>query len=90
MSAAELRTGDTSTGKRPERMRFVTPFFVTLVFGLSCTTAVAEELRIGSKRFTESYILGEILVQTARANGATTARHERGLGNTAILLGALQ
>jgi len=51
---------------------------------------MAEELRIGSKRFTESYILGEILVQTARANGEPTARHERGLGNTAILLGALQ
>lgn len=71
-------------------MRFVATFLVTLVLGTSCTTVVAEELRIGSKRFTESYILGEILVQTARANGAPTARHERGLGNTAILLGALQ
>jgi osmoprotectant transport system permease protein len=29
-------------------------------------------------------------VQTARANGAPTAQHQSGLGNTAILLGALQ
>jgi osmoprotectant transport system permease protein len=45
-------------------------------------------LHIGSKRFTESYILGEVLAQTA----APYARveHLQGLGNTAIVLGALQ
>ena len=44
----------------------------------------AQTLTVGSKRFTESYILGEILSQTA---GAT---HKPGLGNTAILLEALK
>jgi osmoprotectant transport system permease protein len=39
---------------------------------------------VGSKRFTESYILGEIVAQTA---GGT---HKPGLGNTAILLEALK
>ena len=39
---------------------------------------------VGSKRFTESYILGEILAQTA---GGT---HRPGLGNTAILVEALK
>ena len=46
------------------------------------------ELRVGSKRFTESYILAEIAVQAARRAGAP-AVHEPGLGNTAILVQAL-
>ena len=49
----------------------------------------AEPLRVGSKRFTESYILGEILAQSARAAGAQ-AEHLPGMGNTAILFEALQ
>jgi osmoprotectant transport system permease protein len=47
-------------------------------------------LQVGSKRFTESYILGEIIVQTAQGAGSTPAVHQRGLGNTAILLNALE
>jgi osmoprotectant transport system permease protein len=47
-----------------------------------------EILRVGSKRFTESYILGEILTQTA-AKAART-EHRQGLGNTAIVLSALR
>ena len=49
-------------------------------------------LRVGSKRFTESYILGEILTRTAAAaaTGATAATHRQGLGNTAIVLAALR
>ncbi len=49
-----------------------------------CIPASAQSLTVGSKRFTESYILGEILSQTA--NGT----HKPGLGNTAILLEALK
>jgi osmoprotectant transport system permease protein len=52
--------------------------------------ATGTTLQVGSKRFTESYILGEIFVQTARAAGAKDATHQRGLGNTAILLNALE
>jgi osmoprotectant transport system permease protein len=47
-----------------------------------------EPLRVGSKRFTESYILGEILVQSAERAGVA-AVHRPGLGNTAILYEAL-
>ena len=55
-----------------------------------CITATAAQpLHIGSKRFTESYILGEIVRQTAQAAGETTAVHDQGLGNTAIVLNAL-
>src|SRR5512142_1247703 len=56
---------------------------------LAASAAAPEpELRVGSKRFTESYILGEIVVQAARAAGAP-ATHSPGLGNTAILVQAL-
>jgi osmoprotectant transport system permease protein len=44
---------------------------------------------IGSKRFTESYILGEIAAQTAQGAGQQ-AVHRQGLGNTAILFEALK
>lgn len=43
---------------------------------------------VGSKRFTESYVLGEILNQTLRNNGVQ-AIHRQGLGNTAIVVQAL-
>src|SRR6185503_18912955 len=48
--------------------------------------AQADVLNVGSKRFTESYILGEILIRTA-ADGAV---HRQGLGNTGILYAALK
>jgi osmoprotectant transport system permease protein len=47
-----------------------------------------ERLHVGSKRFTESYILGEILTQSAARTGP--AEHRQGLGNTAIVLNALR
>jgi osmoprotectant transport system permease protein len=49
----------------------------------------ADELIVGSKRFTESYILGEIVAQTAAAAG-TKVVHRPGMGNTAILFEALK
>lgn len=63
--------------------------------GLFCSMpALAEDvpakdvLHVGSKRFTESFILGEILTRTAAASGP--AAHRQGLGNTAIVLAALR
>lgn len=52
--------------------------------------AAANSLTVGSKRFTESYILAEIVRQTAVTAGEAEVTHRQGLGNTAILLGALQ
>lgn len=52
---------------------------------LSFTAAAADALpAVGSKRFTESYVLGEIIAQHARIP------HRQGLGNTAILFAALK
>ena len=48
-------------------------------------SAHADPLKVGSKRFTESYILAEILVQTAG-----DAVHRPGLGNTGIVYAALK
>jgi len=58
------------------------------LFAAVSFAAHAEALRVGSKRFTESYILGEILVQSATREGVA-AIHRPGLGNTAILYEAL-
>ncbi len=61
-----------------------------LVAFASATVALAAPtLNVGSKRFTESYILGEILKQTAQSAGEVGATHSQGLGNTAIVLNAL-
>src|SRR5437899_1585195 len=57
---------------------------------MSAAAASPATLNVGSKRFTESYILGEIIKQTATAAGETTAAHNQGLGNTAIVLNALK
>jgi len=50
--------------------------------------ADAAPLVVGSKRFTESYILGEIVAQSLVASGRP-AVHRSGLGNTGILEQAL-
>ena len=47
-------------------------------------------LRIGSKRFTESYILAEILAQQAATAMAAAPEIRQGLGNTAIVYEALR
>ena len=59
------------------------------MFAACAAAALAAPLNVGSKRFTESYILGEIVKQTAEAAGETTVAHQQGLGNTAIVLNAL-
>jgi len=50
--------------------------------------ADAPTVVVGSKRFTESYILGEVIAQTARPHAH--AEHRQGLGNTAVVLEALR
>jgi osmoprotectant transport system permease protein len=59
-------------------MRFV------LLLLFACAAHAEDPLRVGSKRFTESYILGEIVARTAGAE------HRPGLGSTGIVLAALK
>jgi len=72
------------------RMR-VLPSLLAVVLGLCSGAAAAapEQVLVGSKRFTESYILGEIVARTAARAGAD-AVHRPGLGNTAVVLEALK
>lgn len=62
------------------------------LFVFCCTSPAhamdSSTLKVGSKRFTESYILGEIVRQSAAPQ--VKAEHRQGLGNTAIVLAALQ
>lgn len=55
-----------------------------MALGCACAAAAASPLTVGSKRFTESYILGELIAQ------ATGAMHRPGLGSTGILFAALR
>jgi osmoprotectant transport system substrate-binding protein/osmoprotectant transport system permease protein len=55
---------------------------------LAALPAHADTLKIGSKRFTESYILGEVLRQAAA--GTTAVEYRPGMGNTGILYAALK
>ena len=67
-------------------------WLLALVLALAGGVASADEpdtLKVGSKRFTESYILGEVVRQVAQAAGVR-AEHRQGLGNTAVVFEALK
>jgi osmoprotectant transport system permease protein len=68
-------------------MRRVALFAVVLAW---LSTAARAEINVGSKRFTESYVLGEILTQKARSAGEAAVTHQQGLGNTAVVFAALK
>ena len=72
------------------RIARMTRLLAALLLAL-CTFAVqaaGPPLVVGSKRFTESYILGELVRQTLMDAGVA-AEHKQGLGNTGILEQAL-
>ena len=68
---------------------------IALVLALVSTSTFAAQaandtLRIGSKRFTESYILAQVLAQTSAPHMLTPPAVLQGLGNTAIVYAALR
>ena len=78
----------------PDRRLFLAmPLLLSLLLALlslpADAAASADVLHVGSKRFTESYVLGELLTRTAATSGVQ-AEHLKGLGNTAIVFAALQ
>lgn len=62
--------------------------FLILVL-LFCTSLNAQTLKIGSKNFTESYILAEIIAQVAERVGEAQVVRRFGLGGTGITYQAL-
>lgn len=63
---------------------------VVMLLCAVATVAASDVLHVGSKRFTESYILGELVAHTAQRAGGVRVAHKPGLGNTAILFAALK
>ncbi|MEK9644412.1 MAG: glycine betaine ABC transporter substrate-binding protein, partial [Alphaproteobacteria bacterium] len=60
-----------------------------LLFASAALPAAGETLTVGSKKFTESVVLGDIVTHLARATGADV-RHRRELGGTRVLWEALR
>ena len=54
-----------------------------------CPVAQPQQIVVGSKKFTESYVLGEI-AKTALQNAGFTVEHKQGMGGTIILWEALR
>lgn len=65
--------------------------FIFVFFSLysSARKPAEKKIEIGSKRFTESYILGEMLKEIAEQTGEAQVDYRPGLGNTGIVFAAL-
>ncbi|WP_370646027.1 ABC transporter permease/substrate-binding protein [Pseudacidovorax sp. NFM-22] len=82
-----------TTAPRSSRLRLWLAFLLLPLLAMQAAWAQqreAGELRIGSKRFTESYILAEVLAQTAAPHLQRPPTVRQGLGNTAIVYEALR
>ncbi len=73
----------------PVRVRNLVAVGLLAICAGAVMAADAGKLVVGSKRFTESYILGEIVAQTAAPHVAAV-EHRQGLGNTAVVFEALK
>jgi osmoprotectant transport system permease protein len=74
----------------PRRLlRTLLVFAAVLLAAMGTSAQAADPVKVGSKRFTESYVLGEIARQALERTGVP-AEHRQGLGNTAILEQALR
>ncbi len=73
-----------------QRARQSALLLLAMLLGAGAASAQGDTLRIGSKRFTESYILAEVLAQTAAPHTRTAPLVRQGLGNTAIVYEALR
>ncbi len=83
-----------ATPSRPTLLRWLFGITAALLLEASSIQAVHADdsapLRIGSKRFTESYILAELLAQQAAPHARMPPQVRQGLGNTAIVYEALR
>src|SRR6476659_3531626 len=67
-------------------MKSAATLFAILAF---CSVAQPHQKVVGSKRFTESYVLGE-LARIALQKAGFTVEHKQGMGGTIILWQALR
>src|SRR5438270_9773660 len=61
-----------------------------VLYAIALPAGAQDTLRIGSKRFTESYILAHVLAQAATPALPSPPQVREGLGNTAITYEALR
>ena len=87
-----LNLHSTASLRHSIKFRLPALLFATASLLMLCSVATAQDhLRIGSKRFTESYILAQVLAQTAQnVQAPATVEVKQGLGNTAIVYEALR
>jgi osmoprotectant transport system permease protein len=89
-----MRAATTIAAVRPSPRRFLPIRCCLLIAAFLASLCMAPSwaqpapVKVGSKRFTESYILGELGAQALQQAGVA-AEHLPGLGNTAILAQAL-
>ncbi|MEY2563709.1 MAG: osmoprotectant transport system substrate-binding protein opuBD [Verrucomicrobiota bacterium] len=86
------RSGSSQTAGRFQRAVCKAPFLGLLAtFFLSCapTRLAAEPILVGSKKFTESYVLAEIAKRAVEEAGISV-EHRQGMGGTIILWEALR
>jgi osmoprotectant transport system permease protein len=72
------------------KWRSIRALMLGATLALIAQFATAAPFVVGSKRFTESFILGEIIAQTVRDAGDASVELKSGMGNTSILLAALR
>lgn len=63
-------------------------YILIIVIAAGCKNKDNNKILIGSKKFTESVILGDIITELAKAN-SLNSEHKKELGGTRILWGAL-
>ena len=79
---------DSNRRGRREILRFLSA--ISAISAVIIQSAIAEQpVQIGSKKFTESYVLGEIAKRTLSA-AEISAEHRQGMGGTIILWQALR
>jgi osmoprotectant transport system substrate-binding protein/osmoprotectant transport system permease protein len=89
------RAGNHESRKSKQFQRFLVSWIPDLLLIFSCvpafliSSASAADVVIGSKKFTESYVLGEIAKRTLTDAGIP-AEHRQGMGGTIILWEALR
>jgi len=87
-----VRAGGTAHRDRASlQVRAATPLLLAFLLApwIGCGPAAGQELAVGSKKFTESFVLGEIATR-ALAEAGFPARHRQGMGGTKIVWEALR
>jgi osmoprotectant transport system permease protein len=86
------KPGKSRRSHRPFLISWIPDFLIfswVPVFLINSSAAAADPVAIGSKKFTESYVLGEIAKRTLNDAGIP-AEHRQGMGGTIILWQALR